>query len=75
MKPNTAQLLNLAGPSVVHVGLNRDALSICESIAARHNDTKYANAEKYTLQLHIASSLVTYGEQAGHSDYSCYSVF
>jgi len=74
MKPNRAQLLNLAGPSVVHVRLIRDALSICESRAARHNDTKYANAEKYTLHLHIAS-LVTYGEQAGHSDYSCYSVF
>ena len=75
MKLNKAQLLNLAGPSAVHVRLIRDALSICESRAARHDNTKYANAEKYTLQLHIASSLVAYEEQAGHSDYSYYSVF
>lgn len=75
MKPNTAQLLNLAGPTVVQVRLIRDALSICESRAVRHNNTKYANAEKYMQKFRIARRLVTYGEQAGKRVYSCYGVF
>jgi hypothetical protein len=63
-----------SGPSVLHVRLIRDALSICETRAAQHNKTKYANAEKYMQQLDIARSLVTYRQQEHTHDYSCHIV-